>query len=632
MDSFLSGFSRGYTGSVGGYTGGVSGAGTAGSGTSGGQSADVTQLKAGDTFQGEITSVNGEDVQIQLINGQYLTAKLERDVQVALGQVLNLQVQSNKDNRVVLKPVSDGNLQMLRVGEAALRAANMAVNEKNLQLVAKLIENGMSIDKNTLMTYNRLALQNPKVNLSNIIELNKLQMPITEENAKQLQNYYNLEHKILDGVKEAADELVKTYDSIVGQGAHEGTALSGNSAALANGTKFMEQVLTLLTEENADEGAVVSKTEQNVAANPENNQTTEKNATVATNENDQTVANRENTVIGTENAQKVSESGTIQKDGVQIAGNQNENQPVENKMTDIVNENAKDTDTFAVKQPQTFEAQTKETFQEFVDRLKGEDPQNVPESVINDIKSGKADIKDIKQLLTNTDIGKSLTAEQKAKIFDSEPFKSLLKDGLQKRWSITPEEISREGKVEEFYSKLLKESNQLSKLMNEAMQSHDAQSANASQTKAMGNIAENVEFINQMNQMFNYVQLPLKFGDSQAHGDLYVYTNKKNMAHKDGMLTAFLHLDMDHLGSLDVSIALQTQRNQITTKFYLDEDSIALVKEHIGELNARLEKKGYSCKNVILEKEENKTVLEHIEEQVAAGSAVLSYQTFDTRA
>ena len=625
MDSFLSGFSRGYTGNVGGYMGGVSGTGTAGSGTSGGQSADVTQLKAGDTFQGEITSVNGEDVQIQLMNGQYLTAKLERDVQVALGQVLNLQVQSNKDNRVVLKPVYDGNSQMLRVGEAALRAANMAVNEKNLQLVAKLIENGMSIDKNTLMTYNRLALQNPRVNLSNIIELNKLQMPITEENAKQLQNYHNLEHKILDGVKEAADELVKTYDSIVGQGAHEGAALSGNPAALENGAKFMEQVLTLLTEENADEGAVVSKTEQNVAV--ENNQTTENSVTVATNDNDQTAVN-----IGTENAQKVSENGTIQKDGVQIAGNENQNQPVENKMTDIVNENVKETDTYAVKQPQTFEAQTKETFQELVDRLKGEDPQNVPESVINDIKSGKADIKDIKQLLTNTDIGKSLTAEQKAKIFDSEPFKSLLKDGLQKRWSITPEEISREGKVEEFYSKLLKESNQLSKLMNEAMQSSDAQSANASQTKAMGNIAENVEFINHMNQMFNYVQLPLKFGDSQAHGDLYVYTNKKNMAHKDGMLTAFLHLDMDHLGSLDVSIALQTQRNQITTKFYLDEDSIALVKEHIGELSARLEKKGYSCKNMILEKEEDKTVLEHIEEQVAAGSAVLSYQTFDTRA
>ncbi len=120
MDSYLSGFSRGYTGNIGtGHAGSMSGAGSVSA--AGGQNVDVTQLKTGDTFQGEITSVNGEDVQIQLANGQYLAAKLARDVQVALGQVMNLQVQSNKDNRVVLKPVYDGNSQMLRVGEAALR-------------------------------------------------------------------------------------------------------------------------------------------------------------------------------------------------------------------------------------------------------------------------------------------------------------------------------------------------------------------------------------------------------------------------------------------------------------------------------------------------------------------------------
>ena len=44
-------------------------------------------------------SVNGEDVQILLNNGAYMAARLERDVQIALGQMLNFQVQSNKDNK-----------------------------------------------------------------------------------------------------------------------------------------------------------------------------------------------------------------------------------------------------------------------------------------------------------------------------------------------------------------------------------------------------------------------------------------------------------------------------------------------------------------------------------------------------
>ncbi len=611
MDSYLSGFSRGYTGNIGtGHAGSMSGAGSVSA--AGGQNVDVTQLKTGDTFQGEITSVNGEDVQIQLANGQYLAAKLARDVQVALGQVMNLQVQSNKDNRVVLKPVYDGNSQMLRVGEAALRAANMAVNEKNLQLVAKLIENGMSIDKNTLMTYNRLALQNSNIDLSNIIKLNKLQLPVTQENARQLENYQNLEHKILDGVKSAADELVKTFESLLG----EGTPLSNVPAgALQNGAKFMEQALTLLGGENDPESAAVKTQpgEAGTTAGAVNGEASEQ--------------------AGTASAEKTADMGNVamQQEGVKIIRGDlpKDAQGIpSDKIQEQLQQEGQTQTTSADSAQKNAEG---ESFKELLNLIKGEKSENVPDKIIQYMSSGKAQFKDIRQFLLDTEFGKSLTPEQKAKIFHSDPFKSLLKDGLQKQWTLTPEELFKDGKVKEFYQKLLRESSQLTKLMNEAMQS-GAQSANAPQAKAMGNIAENVEFINQMNQMLNYVQLPLKLGNSQAHGDLYVYTNKKHMARGDGMLTAFLHLDMDYLGSLDVSIALQTQKGQITTKFYLDEDSIALVEEHIGELSARLEKKGYRCKNMILEKDEDKTVLEHVEEQVAAGSAVIGYQTFDTRA
>ncbi len=611
MDSYLSGFSRGYTGNIGtGHAGSMSGAGSVSA--AGGQNVDVTQLKTGDTFQGEITSVNGEDVQIQLANGEYLAAKLARDVQVALGQVMNLQVQSNKDNRVVLKPVYDGNSQMLRVGEAALRAANMAVNEKNLQLVAKLIENGMSIDKNTLMTYNRLALQNSNIDLSNIIKLNKLQLPVTQENARQLENYQNLEHKILDGVKSAADELVKTFESLLG----EGTPLSNVPAgALQNGAKFMEQALTLLGGENDPESAAVKTQpgEAGTTAGAVNGEASEQ--------------------AGTASAEKTADMGNVamQQEGVKIIRGDlpKDAQGIpSDKIQEQLQQEGQTQTTSADSAQKNAEG---ESFKELLNLIKGEKSENVPDKIIQYMSSGKAQFKDIRQFLLDTEFGKSLTPEQKAKIFHSDPFKSLLKDGLQKQWTLTPEELFKDGKVEEFYQKLLRESSQLTKLMNEAMQS-GAQSANAPQAKAMGNIAENVEFINQINQMLNYVQLPLKLGNSQAHGDLYVYTNKKHMARGDGMLTAFLHLDMDYLGSLDVSIALQTQKGQITTKFYLDEDSIALVEEHIGELSARLEKKGYRCKNMILEKDEDKTVLEHVEEQVAAGSAVIGYQTFDTRA
>ncbi len=635
MDSFLSGFSNNYDGTqIGqGYAGNVNSAGNTGAGSP--QGVDVTQLVPGDTFQGEITSVNGEDVQIQFANGQYMVAKLERDVQVAIGQVLNLQVQSNKDNRVVLKPVQDGRMQMLRVGEMALRAAHMAVNDKNLALVSKLIENGMSIDKNTLMLFNRLTLQNPNAGMAELIRLTKLQLPVNDTNIAQIQNYQNMEHRLLDGIKEASEEILKFYEALAGkaqgqgnQGASvnnvmpdagQGAAAPGN-AALEGGGKFMEQVLVLLAgEEGQNSEAKQTVNGNNNMGNQQENQNIQ---------NDSTLQADEENLQEKDIRNQTADNGGVKNNAQEHILQENHNgREVSGKDTGQL---PKVGESMADEQQKGVQADSKQ-LDAILSQLKGEKTTLLPAKMISLIREGKLDIKDMKQLLLDSEIGRQLTTGQKAVIFRSEPFQSMLKNGLQKQWTLTPQDLMQEGKVEEFYQRLAKESSQLARMMNEAMQA-GGQTGNASQARAMGNINENVEFMNQMNQMFSYVQLPMKLSNSQAHGDLYVYTNKKNLARRDGMLTAFLHLDMDYLGALDVSISLQTEKNQVTTKFYLDEDSIKLVGEHMDELSQRLLKKGYQCKNMVLEKDEDKTVLEHIEEQVAGGSAVLSYQTFDTRA
>lgn len=72
-------------------------------------------------FRGRLLLLNGQEIQLQLSNGQYMTAKLEAQMQLALGQILNFEVQSNENNRIVLKPLYTNLLQQ-QVGEAALRA------------------------------------------------------------------------------------------------------------------------------------------------------------------------------------------------------------------------------------------------------------------------------------------------------------------------------------------------------------------------------------------------------------------------------------------------------------------------------------------------------------------------------
>ena len=157
--------------------------------------------------------------------------------------------------------------------------------------------------------------------------------------------------------------------------------------------------------------------------------------------------------------------------------------------------------------------------------------------------------------------------------------------------------------------------------------------ADSAGAKSVQNLQNNVDFMNQMNQLFTYVQLPLKMTGNEAHGDLYVYTNKKSLAKKDGNVSALLHLDMEHLGPLDVYVTMQQNINKVSTNFTVqDEGTLNLIAKHIHILNERLEARGYSMKANFQVKEDSVTnMMQEILDQ-NKNISVLSKTSFDMRA
>lgn len=528
----------------------------------------LQKLRPGDTFQGEIMSVNGQDVQLQLVNGLYMAARLEGEVQLAIGQLLNFQVQSNQNSKIILKPVYMNFLQQ-RVGEAALKTANIAVNDKNLQMVAKLIENGMSIDKNSLTVFNRQVLQHPQVNIDSLIRLHQLGIEVNDGNLTQLEHYQNLEYKLSEGVREVVGDIGKLYTAIIEDA--EGT---GQSTALIKAGDFMERIISFLVEGSNDSVREKLTFLQNPA--------------------------KEKSFLSGENREALQNGGVLEKaNGVaEVVGQ--EKMSGSNHTTELLT---------------------------FMRRLEGLSEEQLVRNIQKDLKQGEMDVNILKELLfSDQGIGKRFLLESKDRIYRSEEFNTFLKDTLQNEWSLTPEELTEDGKVKEFYQKLLQRGEQLSRLMEHVSTQNQTSAGNSLQ-----NIRENVEFINQMNQMFQYVQLPLKLSGSQAQGELYVYTNKRNLAKKDGMLTAILHLDMEYLGNVDVNITLDTNTEQVTTRFYMEEETVTLLEEHMEELTERLMKKGYQSQTYFEKRESEKTVFERIEDQARGMSTPLVYQNFDMR-
>ncbi|MCD7836327.1 MAG: flagellar hook-length control protein FliK [Lachnospiraceae bacterium] len=166
--------------------------------------------------------------------------------------------------------------------------------------------------------------------------------------------------------------------------------------------------------------------------------------------------------------------------------------------------------------------------------------------------------------------------------------KKAVNESLLNLWTLKPEEVADSGRVEEFYGRLGRQLRSLS----QALENSGQTTQNA--YRAVNNMTQNIDFLQQLNQTYAYVQLPLRLNQGNAHGELYVYTNKRNLSAKEGKVSALLHLDMEYLGSVDVYVTLEA--SNVSTKFYVeDDDTLDFLSEHMDILTSRLEKRGYNC-------------------------------------
>lgn len=196
-------------------------------------------------------------------------------------------------------------------------------------------------------------------------------------------------------------------------------------------------------------------------------------------------------------------------------------------------------------------------------------------------------LKNINELLKENP---SLNNEQLSDLFSSKEMEQLTKALVRDRMMINPQTLKEEEGIQEFYKNLKENINRLSQAVSDA---DTTKSTNLS--KNLDTIKNNVEFMNDLNRNMTYIQLPVKFSQSNANGELYVFTDKKKLAQKKDNISALLHLDMDHLGPIDIYVKLAGKN--VSTNFCLEsEEMLDFVEQHIEQLNQRLEDMGYQVK------------------------------------
>lgn len=543
----------------------------------------VREMTAGNIFEGTVNEMHRGEVVLGLSNGQTITAKLTGNISLSKGQSMFFQVKSNNGIQIEIRPYTKGNLSnpiLLK----ALDTAGIPVNERTVAMVNAMMEEQMSIDKQSLMDMARAVATQPEIDVATIVQMKKLEIPVTPEMANQFTNYKLDQSAITTQMDAFLNGLPEVFS---GEALTAGEAVSRNGEILdilfpgemdQFGMSETDGVVLLAGEE----GAAVSGAENEMAAE-----------TVAVQEAQGTALEA---VEGA--AQETEEAEAV---------------PVRQQMDYPEGSSGR----------LLTDAQADKLGRQLLDLPQlAENARLFPEGRLNLDLSPKELLFEIQKSLQQASAADSSSVK---KLLADEPYQKLLKELFEQEWLVKPEDLKTADKINALYQKLEHQMTQLERMFEQTGMDKSQLMRTAADVRG------NVEFMNQINQNYTYLQIPLKLSGQNAHSDLYVYTNKKSLADREGDLTAFLHLDMDHLGSTDVSIRMRGTK--VHTDFFLaDDKSYDLILEHMDLLEERLERKGYQCTIQVQNKEKKVDFVEDFLKKDQPSTGRLHRYSFDVRA
>lgn len=532
--------------------------------------AAIRELAPGSIFEGNVSFVKGANVILSLENGQNVHARLDKNALKLVPGQSMFFQVKSNEGGVVAIRPYMGTGTSNPTLMRALQAAGLPMDERNLQMVNEMMKEQMPIHADALADMHRAIVANENISVDTLVQMRKLGLPITPQMAAQFENYRNDTHMLLGQMNDLMEELPQFLES---QGMDVPQMVGLNT-----------QLLGILTEGMADDvGQAVqsSETSADVTMLPQ-----------------ETGAEVEGMFFdgeaGAADAQPAVRYAPQQLGAVLDSQTQESFSDLLRSIGDLVENDA----VFDENGDLNLNLTTKKML------------SLIDHELQTQLAKGGLEADDVKDLLSH------------------KGYQKLLNNVMEEQWLVRPSEVKSKERISGLYERLERQMEEISKVLK----------LTGNENSALGHSVEqirgNVEFMNQVNQIYNYVQIPLKMNGHNANGDLYVYTNKRRAREENGELSAFLHLDMEHLGSTDVSVKMKGK--SVDTNFsFSDDESYALVEKYLPILDAKLSALGY---NVTLTVSGDRGRMDFVEDFLkkdlpgAGSTGVVHRYSFDVRA
>lgn len=503
--------------------------------------ADLKELSKGDSFSGKVIGINNNTLTIKLNNGNEINAKMAEQIKVNVGSIVEFFVKQKNSNGIVISPNNTSN----DIVKQILNNNGFAASDKNIQITNALINNYMPTDKRFMQKIMQASYNFPNVSVDDIISMTKLNIPITKENIDIYNQYKNSQHQLTNDIS----NLTNSIEGYINDLANDNTINPSNEinkivkALFNNGDISIVDKNELISQNIGNQNT----TNQNEYYNSIKGNSIESNDNIISyNYNKEQIAN--------DNISNIIENSTL-----------SENKEY-NKISDSI---------IKIAQILIIDAEDLATRI----NIESDESEQILNKIIN-FSETKAD------LLNNLS---ELTFNNQSNfnnLISKEGFIFILKQSINKELSLDAKNMKDSNEIDDLYSET---SSKLSKLIN------DFSGDNHSGAKEFSNNAkemqQKLDFIQNINNMYAYAQLPVNASGNNFNSELFVYMNKKAKISDKKNISAMLHLDMDNLGPIDVHVTLNN--SEVITKFYVeDEESARIIKEHMDMLQEALKNNG----------------------------------------
>lgn len=582
----------------------------------------LSKLQKGQIFEGTVNSIKGNQVTLGLSSGQNISARLDGSISLTVGESVFFQVKSNDENVIQIKPVSIGSMNNPTLLNA-LDAAKMAVTEESLNMVNTMMKEHMPIDAKSIGDMARAVASMPNADVSTIVTMTKHNLPLTQEMVHQFENYKNNEGQLLKEVGELGKNIA--------------LVLSSEEVSTKEAFNFQKELISISYGQATEE--VVKNTQAEGLGKLTTNQTPtikvpNMNLPLAAPTQADSLmemAQARDTAFSEDVTQAIESVFPEEEaeDGTSILN------PSGESVMELLSDTAEEQTILVSYDPQEYAFESigkgltpkengelsyvlsqKTSFAYQHPEFFDENGALKPETNVKDL------VKQVVEYFSSNPAESSVAKE----LFSREGYGKLLGHLLAQNITIAPEELKEPHRLDDLYKKM---DETMTKIAESA--SHLTAKANNPIVTAASTVHENLEFISQVNDLYTYVQIPLQLSGGHATGDLYVFRNKKQQKGEEDELSAFLHFDLEHLGSTDISVRMKNKN--VNTKFFLEDDaSYELIMNNIHILKENLDNLGYTCE-IQCENDANPVnfVSDFLERDVKTPENISRY-SFDVRA